>query len=88
MPTAKELYDDRPGYCRKLGHHITFKYCRSVADGLPCHKVLDCWFEQFPVNDFINGHYSQEEKGRFLSPPQPKIISLLDLIKKAQEQNK
>ena len=73
------------GYCRMLGHHLQFKYCRTVKDGLPCHKVLDCWFEQFPVEEFIKKNYTEEELKTILAPPPAKMDSLLDMIKKAKK---
>jgi len=27
-PLALEAFDEREGYCRKLGHHVSFAYCR------------------------------------------------------------
>ena len=77
-------HDQRQGYCRMLGHRLSFGYCRLLRDGMPCHKVLDCWFEQFPVQDFIEQHYTQEQIRAFLTPPEPKMQTLLELIEEAK----
>ena len=58
-----ERYDLEEGYCRKLGHHLAFSYCRRVNQGLPCVLARDCWYESFPVVEFLAGHYSDEELG-------------------------
>ena len=29
MDLPLEAFDDREGYCRKLGHHVSFAYCRG-----------------------------------------------------------
>jgi len=58
-----ERYDLEEGYCRKLGHHLAFNYCRRVNQGLPCVLARDCWYESFPVAEFLAGHYSEEELG-------------------------
>lgn len=80
-----EEHDSRETYCRLLGHHLSFKYCRSAADGLPCAKILDCWFETFPVQEFINKHFSKHELESVFAPPKPKISSLIEAVEKAKK---
>lgn len=81
----KEKYDNHEGRCRMLGHGVPFKYCRTVNEGLPCRKVLDCWFELFPVVEFIKSCYTGKEINEFLAPPGPKIESIISLIEKAKK---
>jgi hypothetical protein len=80
-----DTHDKEEGYCRTLGHYVPFIYCRTMKDGVPCHRILDCWFERFPVDEFLKAHYSQEEIASILEPPRPKISSLIDLIEKARK---
>ncbi len=80
-----DIYDTEEGYCRMLGHYVPFKYCRTVKDGLPCHRVLDCWFERLPVEAFIAANYSEDEQKKIFEQPQPKIASLLEIIKRAKK---
>lgn len=80
-----ESHDQEEGYCRTLGHYVPFKYCRTMKDGVPCHRILDCWFERFPVEEYLREQYSEDEISRMLEPPKPKISSLLDLIEKARK---
>jgi len=71
--------------CPRLGHQIHFSYCRSENKGLPCLKVLDCWSPHFNVNVFLKRELTPEEwQTAFETPPPPKMLSLVDLIKKAR----
>lgn len=79
-----DQYDLQNAYCRLLGHRLDFKYCRTVADGLPCRKVLDCWHELLPIRAFIGEHYSEEEQSIFLSPPPNKLSFIIALAEKAK----
>ncbi len=81
----KDQHDSIEDYCRMLGHHLSFGYCRTMANGTPCFKILDCWFENFDVKSFIEEHYEPEEIKAFLTPPKPKMASLVELIQKAKE---
>ncbi len=81
----KEQFDDTSAYCRSLGHYVPFKYCRTGNGGIPCRKIRDCWFEAMDIETFINKNYTAEEQERIFAPPAEKISSLIDLIRKAQE---
>ena len=67
-----------------LGHHLGFSYCRTMNESLPCSKILDCWFETFAVQEFIEQNYTEEERQKIFAPPKPKITSLLEAIEKAK----
>jgi hypothetical protein len=81
----KDQFDDKTVYCRTLGHYVPFKYCRTVSDQLPCRKVRDCWHEELNIDRFINEEYNESEHERIFAPPQEKLSTIIDLIKKAQE---
>ncbi len=80
-----ETYDSREIYCRKLGHYLTFRYCRSERDGLPCAKILDCWFDKVPIGDFLRANYSPEEMARIAGPVPAKAATLVELIERARQ---
>ena len=80
-----EQYDNEEIYCRRLGHHLTFKYCRTERGGGPCSKILDCWFEKLPIEEFINTNYSEAEIAAITAVPRPKVATLFDLIEKAKK---
>jgi hypothetical protein len=81
-------FDKQEGYCKMLGHFLTFDYCRSVNKGLPCSKVLDCWFQIFPVQEFIDKHYSAEEQKKIFESPKSKILTLTEILEQAQQRLK
>jgi len=83
----KEQYDNEAIYCRKLGHHLHFEYCRKEKSGLPCSRIFDCWFERIPVKDFITLNYSQDEVSYLAAPPEHKMVNLLTLIEEARNRS-
>jgi hypothetical protein len=73
--------------CPRLGQQIHFSYCRQENMGLPCFKALDCWYIHFQVVEYLKRELSETEwQESFEKPPTPKIISLAELIEKAQKQ--
>jgi hypothetical protein len=73
--------------CPRLGQQIHFSYCRQENTGLPCFKTLDCWYIYFHVAEYLKKELSAAEwEESFDKPPTPKIISLAELIEKAQKQ--
>ncbi len=80
----KERYDREQGYCRKLGHHLAFGYCRKADRGLPCALARDCWFERFPVVEFLEKNYTGEELARATAPAPGKLESILEALSRAR----
>ena len=75
--------------CPRLGHQITFSYCRTESGGLPCFKTLDCWYAHFLVEDFLREVLTGEEWERaFERPVRPKMVSLVELIQQAKDREK
>jgi hypothetical protein len=75
--------------CPRLGHQVSFSYCRFENNNLPCFKSLDCWFRHFPVEDYLRMELTPEEWQRvFESPPKTKVQSLVELIEKAKKRSK
>jgi hypothetical protein len=82
---AQPPHDDYKIRCPRLGHQITFLYCRHENMGLPCSKSLDCWFEHFQVEAYLKGELPEEEWERiFCKRPRAKMASLLELIEQAK----
>ena len=80
-----EKNDKRIIRCRMLGHEVPFEYCRQGSGELPCRNIFNCWFELFPVEEFLRQHYSDEQIEEMLRPGQPKMASLIELIQQAQK---
>jgi hypothetical protein len=80
-----DQYDNLRIYCRILGHEVPFSYCRQGAFGQPCRRIFDCWFEKFDIQKFMQEHFTQEQIQALLAPPTDKVVSLIELIRKAQQ---
>lgn len=80
-------HDHLERHCPLLGGLITFHYCREHGnDGLPCWKLLDCWWELFDVLSYVNETYGEDTARNLIAAkPKPKIQSLIDLIAAAKE---
>lgn len=73
--------------CPRLGGTVDFAYCRGQAqDGLPCFKVLDCWWETFDVVSFFRRSLSEADFQKIAAArPKPKITSILELVEEARK---
>ncbi|MBN1406207.1 MAG: hypothetical protein JW956_00375 [Calditrichaceae bacterium] len=80
-------YDAETIYCRKLGHHLKFDYCRREFNELPCSRIIKCWAERIPIHNFLSSHFSDKDLEKIFAPPVPKMTSLIELIQKAQALN-
>ncbi len=83
-----DQFDSEELYCRKLGHHLKFAYCRKELNGLPCVKIRDCWFEKIPIDDYLEQNFKVEQISYLFEPPKSKITSLFEIIQKAQQAKK
>jgi hypothetical protein len=82
---AIDKYDNEEIYCRKLGHHLQFNYCRQEQQQSPCAAVIRCWQSRIPVDDFLSSSFSPDEIAYLDEPPVSKVESLMDIILKAQK---
>lgn len=77
--------DDYIIRCPRLGHQVSFSYCRTEQGELPCFKTLDCWFEHFEVEAFFRRELTHEQMEKaFSRSGHSKMMSLLDLIEQAK----
>lgn len=79
------VHDHLQRYCSSLGHKVPFEYCRRMNASLPCTKILDCWKNIFPVNEFIKQNYTVDEIASIFEPAKPKLVQIFELMKKAEE---
>jgi hypothetical protein len=78
--------DERETRCRRLGHTVSFAYCRTQEGQTVCPCILDCWWQIFDVQAFLKEYLTDEEFARLAErQPAEKVTTLLDLIRKAQE---
>ena len=80
-----ERFDGEEIYCRRLGHFLTFNYCRREREGKPCSRIIDCWGERIPIHDFLSANFSAKEIEEISSPSPGRMTSLLEIIEKAKE---
>ncbi|MEW5908226.1 MAG: hypothetical protein AB1659_00340 [Thermodesulfobacteriota bacterium] len=72
--------------CRKLGHQISFSYCRIENLNIPCSKILECWADHFNAAEYLKFELTPDEwEKAFETAPKPKISTLLDLIEHAKK---
>ena len=45
-----ENYDHLQYHCPRLGHEVTFSYCRQEGNRIPCSRIVACWRLSFPSN--------------------------------------
>lgn len=78
--------DARSTRCRRLGHAVTFGYCRTQEGDSVCPHVLDCWRETFDVRSFLAEHLPEDELGRMCdSFARGKVVSLIELAQQARQ---
>jgi hypothetical protein len=81
--------DDFEIRCPRLGHQISFSYCRSENRGLPCFKTLDCWYDHFLVEEYFRKELTSEQWDKaFKRSGTTKMLSLLELIEQAKKGTK
>jgi hypothetical protein len=79
-------HDTRPLRCRRLGHDVTFGYCRMQEGASLCPLILDCWWEVFDVAAFFREHLEPAEFEKLARRGfRSKVTSLLDLVEQARE---
>lgn len=83
---SKQPPDDREIRCPRLGGQVTFSYCRREAMGKPCFKALDCWYQIFDSEAFFRKELGDDLFEQiFMTPPRPRLVTLVDLIAKATQ---
>ena len=75
--------------CCRLGHEVTFGYCRQETRGTPSRLILNCWWEQFDVRSFLQAHLPEADMAQVEragdSPPPAKVPSLVEMIQQAKD---
>jgi hypothetical protein len=83
--------EDQERRCPRLGGTvISFSYCMiSGNDDLPCLKILDCWWEEFDVQTYLEEQMTAPAYQRFISTvqrQQNKIGSIVEIANMARRQ--
>ncbi len=81
-------HDKRKRRCPRLGNDVPFSYCRKPGEDIPCSKILDCWWEMFDIQTFMDENYSNDILLKIKKPPQLKTTSLLEMIQQVEKKLK
>jgi hypothetical protein len=73
--------------CPMLGGPVPFGYCRTCGqEGLPCWKILDCWWQTFDIAAHLQATLTEAQYRRLLAArPKPKLTTLVELIAQARK---
>ena len=85
MEMTQEYFDAVEGYCPRLGHSLTFKYCRMENGTLPCRKIRDCWFEKIAIESYLETFCAPENLERLEEAPKPKMLSIFEIMQNVQK---
>ena len=78
--------DERVLRCRRLGHSVTFHYCRTQEGDSVCPRILDCWWEVFEVHAFLEENLPAEKRRALAEhAPRPKVLSILDIVEQVRK---
>lgn len=77
--------DNSKRRCPRLGHNISFSYCRKPGDDIPCTKIYDCWWEIFDIKAFMEKNYSEDIIKQINKPLKSKPQSLLEMIQEVEK---
>ena len=83
-----EQHDDNSIRCPRIGGDVSFLFCRTENDMLPCRWIAGCWQGRMEIVTFLEDHYIKEELEQIFLPPKPKIESLVNLVEKAKKTKK
>ena len=81
-----DKYDQLELRCSRLGSEVKFSYCRKEAGGLPCIRIITCWYPFFSVEQYLKETLPDESWNAFIGTmPKDKITTLIELIGAAKK---
>ena len=81
-------HDSKTRRCPRLGHEVTFAYCREPGEKTPCFKVLDCWWEIFDVEGYLKQNLPDSvfnELIKTAEKPKNKIGSIIEIAQQVKK---
>ncbi|MDD5711498.1 MAG: hypothetical protein PHY31_01935 [Smithellaceae bacterium] len=86
MMEKKDDYQKMITRCPKLGHELEFSYCLKEEGDLPCPRIVKCWQDYLPIEEYLKEFFSPEDWERFQKrEPKDKMTTLLELIDLAKK---
>jgi hypothetical protein len=80
-----EDYDYEMIRCPRVGGEVSFKFCRSENNLLPCRWIIGCWQARIDIKSFLDEHFTLDDQDRIFVPPKPKLQSLVEMIEKVKK---
>ncbi len=78
--------DERVLRCRRLGHSVTFHYCRTQEGRSICPRILDCWWEVFDVRAFLEDNLPAGKLREIPEDaPRLKVATILDIVEQVRK---
>lgn len=73
-------------YCRRLGHYLTFSYCRRAEAGSPCPRAAECWYDRPEALRALPELFGPAAAGdRAAPPPAGKLESILAIVARVRQ---
>jgi len=72
-------HDREQIYCRRLGHFLSFAYCRRAEQGEPCPRAPECWWRRPDMLEPLRSRL-QAAAGAGLAPPAGRLESILAIV--------
>jgi hypothetical protein len=83
-----DSHDERTRRCPRLGHDVTFYYCRTQEARRVCPRLAHCWWETFDIRAWLRRNMPERAED-LIQPPRPdKMGSLMEVIERAQHRKK
>jgi hypothetical protein len=81
MQHFESMYDSEEIRCGKLGHSLTFKYCRRESVDKPCERIINCWSMRIKILEYLNNQFGTAFLKEFVArKKKDKMSHLLNLI--------
>ena len=79
-------YDRLELRCARLGGEVKFSYCRKEGGKLPCLRIISCWHNFFPIEQYLKETMTAESWNAFAGQmPKDKITTLIELVEAAKK---
>ena len=88
MKHSSDMHDPLEIRCRKLGHQVTFAYCRKESIDKPCARIIECWMSRINVLEYLNNEFGTAFLHEFVAQgKKDKMSSIIELVEKSRKPN-
>lgn len=79
----QDRYEKQEIRCPKLGHEVTFGYCRQEGGATPCQRIISCWGGRLRMDIQAQQNFGSELWRRLDSlKMKDRLSTLLELVQK------